>query len=196
MEGSFLKRRLRKEFRQRRRNLDPNARQSADRAIHRTLIELVESTACASLSAFVSFDGEPDLGPTLNVLSRRGVRIALPVIVDAPETPRLQFCNWDPSMPLARNFFGIDEPGSGDVVPPGDLDLVLLPLVAWDECGHRLGMGAGYYDRALASVVDCSRPLRVGIAYALQQADRLPADPWDVRLHQVITENGRFTCEA
>jgi len=122
------------------------------------------------------------------------VRIALPVIVDAPEAPRLQFRIWNPTIPLVRNFFGIEEPGGGDVVPPRDLDLVLLPLVAWDERGHRLGMGAGYYDRALAPVAACSRPLRVGVAYGLQQADRLPADPWDVRLHEVITENGRVGC--
>jgi 5-formyltetrahydrofolate cyclo-ligase len=57
-------------------------------------------------------------------------------------------------------------------------------------------MGAGYYDRALEPVADRSHPLRVGIAYEVQKVLQLPADPWDVRLHQLITENGRFTCTA
>jgi 5-formyltetrahydrofolate cyclo-ligase len=120
----------------------------------------------------------------------------LPVIIDAPTAPRLQFRCWHPAMRLDRNFFGIEEPGEGEVALPQDLDLVLLPLVAWDEYGRRLGMGAGYYDRALEPVADRSHPLRVGIAYEVQKVLQLPADPWDVRLHQLITENGRFTCTA
>ena len=194
MEGSFLKSRLRTEIRQRRRALARTARESADQAINQTLLQLVENTGCTSLSAFRQFDGEPDLRPALDVLSRRGLHIVLPVIVGAAAKPRLQFRAWSPATPLEKNFFGIEEPAGDEVVLPQDLDLVLLPLVAWDERGNRLGMGAGYYDRALAPVADCKHPLRVGVAYGLQRVDQLPADPWDIRLHQVITENGGFTC--
>ena len=196
MEGSFLKGHLRKEIRQRRRALARTDRQSADQAINQTLLDLVEKTGCASLSAFRPFDGEPDLRPALDTLSRRGLRIALPVIVGAAAEARLQFRAWHPAMLLEKNDFGIEEPAGDEIVLPQDLDLVLLPLVAWDERGNRLGMGAGYYDRALAAVADCKRPLRVGIAYGIQKVDQLPADPWDVRLHQVITEDGGFTCTA
>ena len=55
-------------------------------------------------------------------------------------------------------------------------------------------MGAGYYDRALASLKDMAAPMRVGVAYELQRVDRVPTEPWDVNLHQVITEKGRFVC--
>jgi 5-formyltetrahydrofolate cyclo-ligase len=192
----LLKSRLRTEIRQRRQAIDATARRSLDQAINQTLLELVEKTGSASLSAFLPFDGEPDVRPALEILSQRGVQIVLPVIIDAPTAPRLQFRCWHPAMRLDRNFFGIEEPGEGEVVLPQDLDLVLLPLVAWDEYGRRLGMGAGYYDRALEPVADRSHPLRVGIAYEVQKVLQLPADPWDVRLHQLITENGRFTCTA
>lgn len=192
----MLKSRLRTEIRQRRQAIDATARRSLDQAINQTLLELVEKTGSASLSAFLPFDGEPDVRPALEILSQRGVQIVLPVIIDAPTAPRLQFRCWHPAMRLDRNFFGIEEPGEGEVVLPQDLDLVLLPLVAWDEYGRRLGMGAGYYDRALEPVADRSHPLRVGIAYEVQKVLQLPADPWDVRLHQLITENGRFTCTA
>lgn len=192
----MLKSRLRTETRQRRQAIGLTARRSLNQAINQTVLELVEKTGSVCLSAFLPFDGEPDVRPALEILSQRGVRVALPVIVDATTAPRLQFRCWHPATRLDTNSFGIEEPGDGEVVLPQNLDLVLLPLVAWDECGRRLGMGAGYYDRALASVAHSCRPLRVGIAYAVQKASRLPADPWDVRLHQVITENGRFTCTA
>ncbi len=192
----MLKSRLRTEVRQRRQAIDLTARRSLDQAINQTVLELVEKSGSVSVSAFLPFDGEPDVRPALEILSQRGVQIVLPVIIDAPTAPRLQFRSWHPAARLGRNFFGIEEPDEGEVVLPQDLDLVLLPLVAWDECGHRLGMGAGYYDRALAAVADRSCPLRVGIAYEVQKVPQLPADPWDVRLHQVITENGRFTCTA
>ncbi len=196
MEGSFLKSRLRKEIRQRRKAIDPAARRRFDQAINQTLLELVEETGCSSLSAFWPFDGEPDVRPALKTLSGRGLQVALPVIVDTAAGLDLQFSLWNPAIALKKNFFGIGEPGAGEAVLLQDLDVVLLPLVAWDEGGNRLGMGAGYYDRALAAVADSSLPLRVGIAYEVQKVDRLPADPWDVRLHRMITENGGFTCTA
>ena len=194
MEGSFLKTRIRKEVRQRRRCLDPVSRRSADASINQNLIGLAEMTGCSALSTFFSFDGEPDLRPAMEILISRGVRIALPVIVNAPEAPEMAFRSWNPAVRLEKNAFGIDEPVSGETVHPRELDLVVMPLVAWDESGQRLGMGAGYYDRALAEVAECARPLRVGVAYEVQKVKQLPADPWDVRLHRVITENGVFAC--
>jgi 5-formyltetrahydrofolate cyclo-ligase len=189
-----LKTRIRNEIRHLRRSLDRVRRRSADAMINQNLVDLAEKSGCNSLSAFFCFDGEPDLRPAMEILTRRGVRIALPVIVNAAEAPEMAFRRWNPATPLEKNVFGIDEPVSGETVHPRDLDLVVMPLVAWDENGQRLGMGAGYYDRALAAVAGCERPLRVGVAYEVQKVAQLPADPWDVRLHRVITENGIFTC--
>lgn len=195
MEGALLnKARLRTEIRQRRREIEPALRLELDRALNLALVKLVEDNGSNSLSAFWPFDGEPDLRPALQNLSRRGIRIALPVVVDTSGALCLEFRAWHPAAPLKKNLFGIGEPGAAEAIQLRDLDLVLLPLVGWDEQGRRLGMGAGYYDRALADVADHPRPLRVGAAFELQKVDQVPTDPWDVRLHQVITENGRFTC--
>jgi 5-formyltetrahydrofolate cyclo-ligase len=127
-------------------------------------------------------------------LSSRGLQVVLPVVVEACDGKILQFRRWDPDAKLVQSKFGLSEPGATEVVPVTALDLVLLPLVAWDESGRRLGMGAGYYDRTLGPLADCIRPLRVGIAYEAQKSSHLPEDPWDIRLHEVISENGRFTC--
>lgn len=70
------------------------------------------------------------------------------------------------------------------------MDLVLLPLLAFDAQGRRLGNGGGYYDRALAAPRPGRRPLLVGYAYAAQQVATVPAEPWDVRLDAVVTERG------
>lgn len=68
--------------------------------------------------------------------------------------------------------------------------MLLIPLVAYDRVGNRLGMGAGYYDRHLEPLRDLSSPLRVGIAYSVQALDRITANDWDIPLHGVVTENG------
>lgn len=70
------------------------------------------------------------------------------------------------------------------------IDLILLPLLGFDARGHRLGSGGGYYDRALAGSRPGRRPLLVGYAYAAQEMNAIPAEPWDVRLDAVITEKG------
>lgn len=191
-----MKHRLRLECRQRRRALGRTLRISNNRAINQAVQELVALTGTTTLAAFFPFDGEPDVRPALDILARRGIRVALPVIVDEASGEHLQFRLWDPDIALVKNPFGIEEPGEGDVIHLADLDLLLMPLVAWDQQGNRLGMGAGYYDRALESLADSTRPRRVGIAFEVQKVAGIPADPWDVRLHEVITENGRFTCTA
>ena len=76
------------------------------------------------------------------------------------------------------------------------IGVVLTPLVAFDAEGSRLGMGAGYYDRCLATVAPPHRPQVVGIAYELQRADHLPSESWDIPLDAVVTELGWQACTA
>jgi 5-formyltetrahydrofolate cyclo-ligase len=194
MEGTSLKDQLRADVRLRRKAIHSSDRQLFDQSINRALLDLVEQSRIASLAAYLPFDGEPDIRPALARLSRQGVQIVLPVVTKNTDTKALQFRCWDPTTELVKSSFGLYEPRATDSVPVQNLDLVLLPLVAWDESGRRLGMGSGFYDRALSSLADRDRPLRVGIAYEAQKSSDLPEDPWDVRLHEVISENGRFTC--
>ena len=87
---------------------------------------------------------------------------------------------------------GIDRPVSGDTLPPERLDLVLVPGVAFDRAGNRLGFGNGYFDRFL---VKCRCPA-VGLAYELQLVDAIEAQPHDVPMQKIITERAVYDCAA
>jgi 5-formyltetrahydrofolate cyclo-ligase len=126
--------------------------------------------------------GEADLRPTLAALAQAGARLALPV------TPRrgqpLDFRAWRPGEALRDGPFGTKEPAVDVPVVP---DMVLVPLLAFDGAGRRLGHGAGYYDRTLAGL-----PGRVvlGFGFACQRMACVPAGPHDVPLPAVATEAG------
>ena len=103
----------------------------------------------------------------------------------------MKFILYDIGDVLQPNQYSILEPmNHSQTIAPKDLDIVLLPLVAYDLQGNRLGMGAGYYDKALAFLKESTQksPLILGIGYEAQLAENIPADPWDVKLHGVLTE--------
>ena len=130
---------------------------------------------------------ELDPRPLLERLRARGSVIALPVVVGAGQA--LEFRVWDAATELARGPFGIAEPGpAAPVVRP---DLVLVPMLAFDGDGYRLGYGGGYYDRSLAALRGGPAAVTaVGLAFAGQAVARLPRDAWDQRLDRVVTEQG------
>lgn len=129
-------------------------------------------------------DGEVSLLPLLRQSLRRGKDCYLPVV----RGRELEFRRFQPGRTLHRNRYGIPEPRDTEPRDARRLDVILLPLVAFDLDCNRLGMGAGFYDRALATKHHRS-PLRIGIAYELQRIPQLPVDPWDVPLHGVVTES-------
>jgi len=189
------KRELREQLRDRRRSLDPATRESADRAINRAVMELARELPDGAIAGFRAFDGEPDLTHALAEIARSGRPLVLPVLTGEPGPAGLEFRAWDPGGRLHTNRFGIAEPRAGNRVPIEDIGLLLIPLVGWDRHGGRLGMGAGFYDRALACRSDSARPWRAGVAYTAQRVDRVPTDDHDVPLHLVLSEDGRFTCQ-
>jgi 5-formyltetrahydrofolate cyclo-ligase len=112
-----------------------------------------------------------------------GRRLCLPVVVqrDAP----MEFRAWSPGEPLEMDAAGCPAPlPLAEVVMP---DLILTPLLAFDDQGGRLGQGGGYYDRTFAARPDA---VRIGFAYAGQRVERLALEPHDIRLHGVLTETG------
>ncbi len=114
----------------------------------------------------------------------------------------MAFAPYDKNTRLRKNSFGIPEPvyQKKHLKSARQLDLVLAPLVAFDPLGHRMGMGGGYYDRALnhlrqqgqnnQSIVRKHHQLYVGIAHEIQQVEALQAQPWDIPLHAIVTEKG------
>lgn len=169
---------LRRALRTRRRALPQAEQQRHSEAICRRLI-------CSALAlrgwvaAYAAFDGEPDV---MGFVARHP-RCALPVVESAT---RMTFRAHRCGEPLRTNRFGIAEPAHGAAVAPLRLSAALLPLVAFDDAGRRLGMGAGYYDRRFAS----RHTVLVGVAHELQQVSSLPHNDWDVPLDAVVTEAG------
>ena len=138
------------------------------------------------VAVYMAQDGEVDLQPIIDACWQRGIAVALPVISGRD----LSFRAYRPETTLRRNRFGIPEPANAELLPP---TTVLAPLVAFDDQGHRLGMGGGFYDRYFAAHPEARR---FGIAHDCQRADALPSDAQDIPLTAVATETGWRTFNA
>jgi 5-formyltetrahydrofolate cyclo-ligase len=135
---------------------------------------------------------ELDIRPLLDHLVGQGRTVALPVA--GPRGTALRFFAWDPGRVLVAGRFAIPEPDPQQ--PEVEPAVVLVPLLAFDRTGQRLGYGAGYYDRTLAGL-RASRPvLAVGVAFAIQEIGRVPGDGFDQPLDWIVTEDGAVRCAA
>jgi len=183
----------RRRLRQLRIGLTPAARAAAERTIRATLERLGVFRRGAHVALYLPMRGEVDLRPCLGIARRRGTRIYVPRIVSRRRRHML-FAPWTEGAAHRTNAFGIVEPGNAAGARPViGLDVVVLPVVGFDRHGNRLGMGAGYYDRALRRRLERTgwhRPRLIGVAYACQQLPVIPASPWDVPLDLVVTERG------
>lgn len=171
-----------------RQRLDGSERDAADAAIAEAVVDAVRALGVGKLAAFIAHLGEPDLMPAIERLAADGVTVCLPVV----EGRRMHFRRWQAAQPMTHNRFGIPEPVHGDRLAAATLDLVLVPSVGFAPDGARLGMGAGFYDRAFGYRVDRPHdpPRLLGVAYSVQEVAALPVDDWDVPLDGVITEQG------
>ena len=144
------------------------------------------------VSAYWPLPGEIDPRPLMVELAARGARLALPVIV-ARGSP-LIFRAWQAGDALEPRAFGLMEPSES--APVHVPDILLVPLLAIDPDGNRLGFGKGYYDRTLAGLRAAGAPLAVGLAYAAQMVVAVPVDEFDQPLDWIVTEvaarYGRF----
>ncbi len=182
------KRQMRETATARRREIAANADASfAARALAHLDAEVGIESAMA-ISAFWPLAAEFDTRPLLDAFHRRGHLCLLPVVRqrDAP----LLFRRWTPDAVLADGGFGVQTPLPS--APAARPDLLLVPLLAFDGDGFRLGYGGGYYDRTLAALrSDGEGPvLAVGLAFAGQEAPRVPRGGNDQRLDWIVTEAG------
>jgi 5-formyltetrahydrofolate cyclo-ligase len=140
----------------------------------------------AIVSGYWPIRSEIDPVPLMRALAANGAQLALPAVVDRDQP--LIFRAWTPDAQLLRGQLGIMEPSPRSaVVTP---DILLVPLAAFDRIGHRIGYGAGHYDRSLDQLRTAKPILAVGIAFAVQEIEAVPALAYDVRLDLVLTEDG------
>lgn len=136
------------------------------------------------IAAYRPLPGEMDPGPLMRMLVAAGARLALPVMPEGEGG--LSFHAYADGDSLERRRFGVEEPlrEAAEVRP----DIVLVPLVGADLAGNRLGFGKGYYDRTLQALRRTGAVLAIGLAYAEQVLETLPAEPHDERLDAVLTD--------
>jgi 5-formyltetrahydrofolate cyclo-ligase len=139
-----------------------------------------------AIAGYWPMGSEIDVRPLLDHLHGMGAVCALPVV--AGRETRLVFRRWRPGMTLEGGALGTEHPDAGtpEIVP----DVVLTPLLAFDDAGERLGQGGGYYDRTLEALRKGGSVLAMGIAHAAQRVDRLPRSVHDQRLDWIVTEEG------
>ena len=136
-------------------------------------------------------DGEIDPHCLIAHVEKNNKRCYFPVL-DLSNEHHLTFYSYKSGDPLVKNRFGIAEPDSQTQqrIEPQTLDMVLLPLVAFDEKGNRIGRGAGYYDRAFSFLAQspAKKPTLIGLAYDFQKVPLITPEPWDIAVDQVVTE--------
>jgi len=168
----------------RRRRLTPEARETFARRLVEEGLKLAGLWRPRVVSAFHPIHGEPNTLPLLAALAEAGFATALPVTVSrsAPLTFRL----WKPGEPTVPGELNIPEPAPD--APAVEPDLLFTPLAAFDRRGHRIGFGAGHYDRTLALLRAKGPVHAIGVAFSVSEIDHAPDEPHDQPLDGIITE--------
>jgi 5-formyltetrahydrofolate cyclo-ligase len=142
-----------------------------------------------SAAGYFPVHDELDPIPLLEALHAQGLSTALPVVQPGPD---LVFREWRHGTPLKRGKFGLQQPGAEqpELMP----DIVLVPLLAFDRKGGRLGYGAGYYDAALRRMRQRSTVTAIGIAFDEQEFPEVPQEPQDEPLDMILTPTRVIAC--
>jgi len=168
-----------------RERLDPATLERVRQRIDTHLERSFPGLATAKVAFCWPVRGEYDARPLTRTLRERGAVTALPVVV-GPGQP-LAFREWHPGVMLASGPLGIPYPASSDPVVP---TVVLVPLSGWDQAGHRLGYGGGFFDRTLAGLP--KRPIAIGVGYELGRIPTIRPQAWDVPMDWIVTERGVY----
>lgn len=162
---------------------DPVAREAAASSVRDRIAAM--DLPQGFVGGYWPLGSELDVRPALIHLRTQGYGAALPV--SGPRGTALLFRDWDPDAAMAAGRYGIQEPGEGRAVVAHP-SVLLVPLLAFDRAGHRLGYGAGYYDRTLEALRAAGPVLAVGVAFAAQEVGAVPRAGHDERLDWIVTE--------
>lgn len=187
---------LRRMLRKARRALTPHQQRQAARGLYKQLAQQPLFRRARHISLYLPTDGEIDPRILLRAAQRRGKATYLPVLSAWPRT-KMVFQRIRPGEKLRPNRFRILEPrhNLARQRKVWALDLVLLPLVGFDDVGGRLGMGGGFYDRSLAYLArrkNWRKPTLLGLAHECQKVERLAQASWDVPLQGTVTDKAWY----
>ncbi len=178
-------------MRQARRQLDNNVEATTANKLLGVIARRPEFRRASRVALYLAHGGEINPEPIKQLAETVGKICFLPVLHPLKYN-RLYFLPHQTGEKLRCNHFGIEEPPLHlhRIVPAWTMDVIFLPLVAYDRSGNRLGMGGGFYDSSLAFVSrkPGKRPLLIGLAHSFQQVDELEPAAWDIPLHAVATE--------
>jgi 5-formyltetrahydrofolate cyclo-ligase len=178
---------VRGELLERRRAMSPSERAEAAEAIALHLLAVPVIARANRVACYLSMPSEPGTGPLIAALRDRGIEVVVPISLD---DHTLDWSAYDPTAAVTTNALGIPEP-HGVRLGAGTLDTceaIILPALAVDHEGHRLGRGAGYYDRALA---ETSAPL-CAVVFTHELLPAVPHEPHDVPVQMAVTPAGLF----
>lgn len=164
---------------------DKAARNAAELLIHSKLFHHSQHIAC-----YFSVNSEIETKYIIEAIWRAHKKCYLPIL-SAEKKGFLHFGEYTKNSPLIRNQFGIPEPEciAGHCDMPSQLDLVIVPLIAFDKRGNRLGTGAGYYDRTFAfKDSHAVKPILCGLAFSQQEVAHIDVEAWDVKCDFIFTE--------
>jgi 5-formyltetrahydrofolate cyclo-ligase len=177
---------MRRLLRQRREELPLKVRIQAAHAATQLLLQAPIFQASKHIACYRAFKSEIDTTFLIQHIWAQGKSCYLPVLNEDKQRATLKFVPYQALDKLHSNRYGISEPNPTlTPIPLHELQLIIVPLVAFDRAGHRLGMGGGYYDQTFHAHPSLKL---VGFAYACQEVQAIPVDPWDVPLHAIVTE--------
>jgi 5-formyltetrahydrofolate cyclo-ligase len=188
---AFAKDELRKRIRTERLTIAVSEREAAADAAADLFVAQPLLQKYDNFAAYIAHGGEFDVMPLLRRIWQAQKTCYLPVL--SMESPgQLQFVKYQEDTFLQTNRYHILEPdfSLANEIPVTSLDVVLLPLTAFNRDGFRLGSGGGYYDKTFAFLRQDkpAKPLMIGVGFALQEVPLLPHDDWDVKLDGILTE--------
>lgn len=189
---------IRAEIRNTRKNLSNNQQIIAAQSLKMNFIQHLKSentTNSKHIAIYLSNDGELDTSLLIKELWNLNHAVYLPIIHPF-NGANLLFQRYEKNSPMRTNRYGILEPklNCSQICPLPALDYLLMPLVAFDKQGNRLGMGGGFYDRTLARLHEQNwqKPQLIGLAHECQLVDALPIESWDVPLKTIITPDKTY----
>ena len=180
---------IRKEMRRLRSGLDPDWIARTSELVQRRVLEIDEFKQAAVVSCYLADIGEVHMNLIMETCWKAGKKVLVPAYWAAREEYRWACLERNDRLRIGP--WGIPEPEKAAIASGADVDMVIVPGVAFDEQGNRLGHGCGYYDRLLSGFRE-GPAFKLGIAFAYQVVESLPALPHDVIMDAVATERGLF----